>query len=294
MVKNYHKMYYDKVIPEWAVNCFVIGDDIRRKMLVLDNLYTFGFEPKIVTPNFFQQWPENFSKKRSLALTRRSLSLGEIGCAKSHIDCYEKFLSNKYLLTLIFEDDAHLAQINFNEFIYALQKIEVMEVNSENIGRVYTFFTESAIVKKETTSEPTFFRVLGEPSHGVCYVVNRKGAKALISANKNLDFQADWPKSANIEFFLYSNKLITHGTTNEIPVSFLDSQRKSLTQSKIETFYLAIKSIFFVTYIFNKQYYKSKREYFSINVLPIIKWRLRKSFSKRLRNWPQGVRIVLW
>jgi GR25 family glycosyltransferase involved in LPS biosynthesis len=282
------------VIPEWAVNCFVIGDDIRRKMLVLDNLYKFRFKPEIVTPNFFQEWPENFSKKRSLALTRRSLSLGEIGCAKSHIDCYEKFLSNKHPLTLIFEDDAHIAQINFNEFIYALQQIEVMEANSENLGRVYTFFTESAIVKKETTSEPTFFRVLGEPSHGVCYVANRKGAEALISANKNLDFQADWPKSASIKYFLYSNKLISHGETYQIHDSFLDSQRKSLTHSKIKTSYLAIKSIFFVTYILNKQYYKSKNQYLLINVLPILKWRLHRCFSKQLKNWPNGVRIVPW
>ena len=287
-------MYSHIVIPEWAVNCFVIGDNNRRKMLVLDNLNKFRFKPEIVTPNFLQEWPENFSKKRSLALTRRSLSLGEIGCAKSHIDCYGKFLSNKHPLTLIFEDDAYLAQINFSEFISALEQIEVMEDNLENLGRVYTFFTESAIIKKETTSEPKFLRVLGEPSHGVCYVVNRRGAEALIGVNKNFDFQADWPRSASIKYFLYSNKLISHGETYQIHDSFLDSQRKALNHSKIKTSYLAVKSIFFVTYILNKQYYKSKNQYLLINVLPILKWRLHRCFSKQLKNWPNGVRIVLW
>lgn len=287
-------MYSNIVIPEWAVNCFVIGDNNRRKMLVLDNLNKFRFKPEIVTPNFLQEWPENFSKKRSLALTRRSLSLGEIGCAKSHIDCYGKFLSKKHPLTLIFEDDAYLAQINFSAFIYALEQIEVMEEKLEYLGRVYTFFTESAIVAKEATSEAKFLRVLGEPSHAVCYVVNRKGAEALMSANKNFDFQADWPKSARINYFLYSNKLISHGETYQINDSFLDSQRKSLTHSKIKTLYLAAKSIFFVTYILNKQYYKSKNQYLLINVLPILKWRLHRCFSKQLKNWPNGVRIVLW
>ena len=287
-------VYSYMVIPQWAVNCFVIGDNNWRKMLVLDNLYKFRFKPEIVTPNFLQEWPQNFSKKRSLALTRRSLSLGEVGAAKSHIDCYEKFLSNKHHLTLIFEDDAYLAQINFNEFIYALEQIEVMEENLENYGRVYTFFTESAIVKRETTSESKFLRILGEPSHAVCYVVNRKGAEALISANKNLDFQPDWPKSVSIKYFLYPNKLISHGETYGIHNSSLHSQRKLLAKSKIETLYLAVKSIFFVTYILNRQYYKSKNQYLSMNVLPILKWRFYRCLSKQLDNWPQGVRISLW
>lgn len=282
------------VIPEWAVNCFVIGDNNRRKMLVLDNLNQFRFKPEIVAPNFLQEWPENFSKKRSLALTRRSLSLPEIGAAQSHMDCYGKFLSNTHPLTLIFEDDAYLAQINFSEFISALEQIEVMEDSSEDLGRVYTFFTESAIIKKETTSEPKFLRVLGEPSGAVCYVVNRKGAEALISANKNHDFQPDWPRSPSIKYFLYSNKLISHGETYGIHHSFLDSQRKLLSKSKIEILYLAAKSIFFITYILNRHYYNSKNQYLLINVLPILKWRFYRCLSKQLDNWPQGVRMRLW
>jgi len=287
-------MYSSIVIPEWAVNCLVIGDNSRRKMLVLDNLNKFKFKPEIVTPNFLQELPENFSKKRSMALMRRSLSLGEIGCAKSHIDCYGKFLSNKHPLALIFEDDAYLAQTNFNEFIYALEQIEVMEESLENYGRVYTFFTESAVVKRETFSESKFLRILGEPSSTVCYVVNRKGAEVLINSNKKLDFQADWPRSVSIKYFLYSNKLISHGETYGIHNSLLDFQRKSLTKSKIKTVYLAAKSIFFVTYMLNRQYYKSKNQYLLINVLPILKWRLYRCFSKPLDNWSQGVRMRLW
>jgi hypothetical protein len=104
------------VIAKWALSCFVIGDDKKRKIVVLPNLHKFGFKPKIIAPNFFDKWPVNFSRERSLALTRRSLSLGELGCAQSHLDCYKTFLDSNSHLTLIFEDDAFLSDQKLNEF----------------------------------------------------------------------------------------------------------------------------------------------------------------------------------
>ena len=220
------------MLAEWALNCFVIGDNERRRIVVLQNLDRFGFKPKIMAPNFFEEWPENFSSERSLALTRRSLSLGELGCAKSHLDCYKMFLESDNQLALIFEDDAFLSDQKLNEFKTALMQIEILEEKLDQTGRVFTFFTESAIVKNKTISDSNFFKIYGEPSGALCYVVNRRGADALITANRNLDFQADWPRSKNIDYFLYCNKLISHGNTNQSHDSLLEFQRKSLNHSK--------------------------------------------------------------
>jgi GR25 family glycosyltransferase involved in LPS biosynthesis len=281
------------VIAKWALSCFVIGDDKKRKIVVLPNLHKFGFKPKIIAPNFFDKWPVNFSRERSLALTRRSLSLGELGCAQSHLDCYKTFLDSNSHLTLIFEDDAFLSDQKLNEFKTALKQIEILEMTLNESGRVYTFFTESAIVKNKAIAGSNFLEIYGEPSGALCYVVNRRGAEALIIENRNLDFQADWPRSKNIDYFLYYNKLISHGNTNLSHDSLLDFQRKSLNHSKLKKFYLASKSLFFVTYVINNKYYESWNQYLSINVLPVVKWRFYRFFSQSLENWPKGVRKVL-
>ena len=282
------------MIPDWAERCFVIGDSSRREILSIDSLINFGFQPQIIAPFFFKEWPEFFSRERSLAFNRRSLGLGELGCARSHLECYSNFLNTNGKFALIFEDDAFITEDNFSDFIMALNEICLVEPNLDEGGRVYSFYSESFLIGRQDLEIGRFLKVFGEPSHAVCYVVNRLGAKILAAENRNLDFQADWPRSTEMSYFLYSKKLVSHGSDLSSRHSFLESERFRQVHSPLKRFLLAIKSILFITYFLKRKYYVSKTEYFSRNVFPIIRWTILRVFSSRLENWPRGARMTLW
>lgn len=56
-----------------------------------------------LSPDFLK---ENHDAERARQLNRRDLSLGEIGCALSHLAIYKKIVDEDIPLALIFEDDA--------------------------------------------------------------------------------------------------------------------------------------------------------------------------------------------
>lgn len=56
-----------------------------------------------LSPDFLK---ENYDAERARQLNRRDLSLGEIGCALSHLAIYKKMVDENIPLALIFEDDA--------------------------------------------------------------------------------------------------------------------------------------------------------------------------------------------
>jgi GR25 family glycosyltransferase involved in LPS biosynthesis len=277
-------------IPEWARNCIVIGDNKLREIIITKELDSLGFKPILIEPNVFKEWPEYFSKNRSLAITRRTLSLGELGCAKSHLDSYDYFLNCNRNLTLVFEDDAYLPRENQIDFLNALHEIDQIEGKLNDSSNVYSFYSESAIASSSSFLNTNFYVTYGEPSHAVAYVINRSAALNFKLVNKHLDFQADWPKSNVVNFFLYSHSLITHGDPSKPKNSLLEVSRKSVALTFPKAFFLVIKTLLFITYFQNRQYFLASNYFFKNSFLPIFRWRLLRACSKQFGNWSPGVR----
>ena len=77
-----------------------------------------------LSPDFIA---ENYDGARARQLNQRDLSLGEIGCALSHLAIYRKMIDENIPLALIFEDDALIG----SQFPEVLERLVAQSTASE-------------------------------------------------------------------------------------------------------------------------------------------------------------------
>lgn len=284
--------YSYMVLEEWNSNCRIIGDENRRPIAARKSIESAGFTSTIISSNFLENFPEYFSHKRSLALTRRTLTLGELGCARSHLDVYVNFLDSKEDLCIVLEDDVSLIPGCIYEFRQSLREISRIQRKSPWVPRVFSFYSESAIVSPDAFEDSNFHFVYGYPSHAAAYVINREAATSLLRTNSELDFQADWPKGNVVKFYLYNSKFFLHPEDKKGGHSLLEIDRKKAQHKSIYKIFLALKTLTFVTYFREKMYFKSSKQYLSDFVLPILDWQILRIGSDSFAPWSSGVRVV--
>ncbi|QHM71260.1 glycosyltransferase family 25 protein [Mixta intestinalis] len=115
------------------------------------------------------------------------LTLGEIGCALSHLTIYAKIINENLNCALILEDDA-----TFKTDLHAyLSKIEASISNSKPEIYILTAAdTYNKSITRRFSKQLTFYRlVYGSCAHG--YVINKTAALALRKYNLPVRFEAD-------------------------------------------------------------------------------------------------------
>lgn len=116
----------------------------------------------------------------------RGMTAGELGCALSHLRCYETFLASDAGWALILEDDAELP----DDLVALLDELtgqaNHLELDAFNLGPVRKFvFGRSRPVLGYHIVDPV--RILN--THA--YLINRSAAKAMLMHNTPVRFMAD-------------------------------------------------------------------------------------------------------
>jgi GR25 family glycosyltransferase involved in LPS biosynthesis len=120
---------------------------------------------------------------RSVRLNKQKMSMGEFGCAWSHIKIYEKLLADpKHNNYLILEDDAELVG-DINILHDLPSSFDVIHVAP---SEWYPFVKTTKVNTSFFNIEKKFF------NHTTAYVVSKRGAKKLLDiVNGHLNIPAD-------------------------------------------------------------------------------------------------------
>jgi glycosyl transferase family 25 len=157
----------------------------ERRKSVETNFAALGLEPC-----FFEAIMGNELSKSELNTASKAeglLTLGEIGCALSHLAIYKELLKSSEPYVFVFEDDARLTP----DFIANLPKIQAFMArqNEPTVlslhrikGRVHPVYHIGA-------SKWIMHALGGSTGHG--YVINRQAAENILKAQTPIRFEID-------------------------------------------------------------------------------------------------------
>jgi hypothetical protein len=154
---------------------------------------------------YFSEPPLGFSSRRSTAFNARVLSLGELGCAQAHMNAYRRIADGPDEWACVLEDDAVISDSEgFAEILESIPQLPVAES-----GTVVSLYTGSAAVAPNS-QRPHLWTCLSEPTMAVAYCLDRRAAAALLEANADHSFAADWPRGSGVHFFLTRSVPVAH------------------------------------------------------------------------------------
>jgi GR25 family glycosyltransferase involved in LPS biosynthesis len=267
---------------ELGVSIFIIADPEKRPSKILELLDLKGIAYQRIPPIFLENFPPGFNPKRSRVLSKKNLSLSEIGCAKSHLACYETFLNSDRDFAVIFEDDALIINSKLNIFYEITEKfLKLTKSISREKSVALLYYTESANLIR---FNPEFYRIVGNASHAMAYLINRNAARELISRNSNTDFVADWPKGTSIKYFLPAMSLFEHGSKNGSVESFIEPERTSSKLTLGSKLLQNIRIISFENYYSNRKYFTGIGEYVKILWIPLLQWQFFRALYRSFPN----------
>lgn len=126
---------YLEIFIKVKMNCFIVNlhQDVERRKLVTDdikkNKLDFSImeavDGRILSDEDIKKY---YNEEKAIGLFNRKLSLGEIGCALSHIRIYEKMASESIPSALILEDDICILDNKIDEILKNLEKIYPADV----------------------------------------------------------------------------------------------------------------------------------------------------------------------
>ncbi len=133
--------------------------------------------------------------RREMAAEQTSFRSGEIGCAYSHMLCYEKMLSENIPCAMILEDDAIIPE-DITDILASLENVigksEVILLSSYSHRRDMPLELSSdqkqKLDKKYTLYHPVDYRAAGS---GMAYVITLKAAEKIAVANTPMGATAD-------------------------------------------------------------------------------------------------------
>lgn len=261
---------------------FVIESPNRRVSFIGQQFREIGITYSSIDATFLDEFPQEFDPKESWAKSKRRLSLPELGTATSHRKCYEEIVASEIGCALVFEDDCQIN--NIEKFDQILKFLSQMDLSK---AFVVSFFTKVASLKFSETYNTHLYSVVSEPSHAVCYFISNPAAKALLNANQNLTYVADWPKNSGVHFFLSKEKLIV----TDIAKSFISEDRGSTNISNFQRFILMMSIFSGIHFMWFRKYFTSFQEFLSILILPPLQRKIVNVVSSSVPVYGNRVRI---
>jgi len=265
-----------------GISVFIISDPEVRPSKILELLKSRAIKFQRISPFFFKQYPTDFDARRSRVLSKKHLTLSEVGCAKSHLTCYEIFLKSESDFALIFEDDADLINSNVDALWDITEKYILFTNEVSKLEPIaLTYHTESANL---ITANKDFYSAVGNASNTMAYLINRLGASELIVRNAHLDYVADWPRGTRIKFHVPVTKLFDHGSKNGSVKSLIESGRILYRRGFILNLLQNLSIVTFTTYFRNLSYFSNFKDYIRVLWFPIIQWKYFRIASKPIPN----------
>lgn len=152
---------------------------------------SLAFHKLGLEPNFFSAIMGNRLTKAEMAHYVDDgglLTLGEIGCALSHLSIYKKFLQTNEKYIFVFEDDVELRD-DFPQLALPMAEF----IGNQKKGAVLLLYKAKAHTRRIQSIGQSPVHILhslaGSAAHG--YVINRIAAENILKAQTPLAFEID-------------------------------------------------------------------------------------------------------
>jgi glycosyl transferase, family 25 len=156
---------------------------------------------------------KNHDSKKTINSLGRDLTRGELASTLNHLLCYKKFLDSENDIAIILEDDADFIVDKFNYVISLLKNI----IN-ENKPQVYLLTPAISYLNNNSQKLSADYKVVEvvQSLDSSGYILTRKAAEKMISANSKAWFIADeWVKykrHANVNVFSLIPPIVIQNT----------------------------------------------------------------------------------
>lgn len=247
---------------------FVITDESGRQLALTKFLEANQIEFIISKAVYFDRQPSSFHSQRSYLLSRRKLSLRELGCAQAHQNVYEVIIQEKIPMSLVFEEDVSISDLNL--LLRSIREIQEMNIEQPLVA---SFHTENAELHRKQKMYSTWERCYSFPSGANAYLINFEAAQKFRASNSNLDFVADWPPAKGIIYLLQTEPSIHHTTSGSM---IEDSRRLNDLTSLVKLKNILDLLLFFRFFRINRFVKLKLNTYFSELYLPVILRIIRK------------------
>lgn len=234
--------------------------DVEKRLSILAKCKTYNIVPTFIDAVNGKSLSLDFIQEHVYKYPECALTLGEIGCALSHIKVYQTMVENKVQWALILEDDAEFkddVRPIFNKIIIEDRNIQPC---------VYLMSKPSNYIKSPIyhVDKYTIYPMLNAScAHG--YIINLKAAKLLCSELMPIKYEADrWGLfSILFKLKLYCiDPIVIDTTDHDKSSSRLEMDRRKLVSKR------------------NKFVKKLKR----MNKIKYLKYVIRKYFINKFRT----------
>lgn len=189
-----------------------------------------------------QQLYEVWNQHKAYGIYGRYMKAGEIGCALSHLRCYEEIVKQDDEMALVVEDDMSFQNVNVEKIIRSITELLLSDTYNKRPTIVLLsgdyWYTWRKRIPKTEFQLASVYDAMGAIAH----IVNKKAAMMLINQEKSI-LADDWyNKKTGINLYaLYPHIVDTADLGTEISTDgYLGTIRKNLSFSnKMYSYYRA-------------------------------------------------------
>lgn len=160
--------------------------DTLKKENILKQVENLNLKAEIIPAVYGKELSEEDLKNLIYDYPNCSLALGEIGCALSHLNIYNKMVKENIPIAFILEDDAIISK-DISAMLDFLEKTD-----NKNKANVYllSYMTDYLPLMKKKTPLGNMYKFY-RGYNTFAYVVNREAAKRISKIQTPLKFEAD-------------------------------------------------------------------------------------------------------
>lgn len=191
----------------------------------IDEFKFFGF-------NAYQQSAKDYFQQAVVG-RKRPLTLGEWGCAKSHLMCLQDFLDSDAKYALIFEDDAiQVYDIDLSQLPVQIEQLNLISPFFLSLGGVQMKICNK--IKGELLDNTLFKRPIlqvhpyfyDKMNYAYAYIVDRAMAQILLDYHQPLQVFDHWQGLSYRDVHFYMTYIFDHPNIEiNTNMSYLESER---------------------------------------------------------------------
>lgn len=160
--------------------------DTLKKEKILKQVERLNLKAEIIPAVYSKELSEEDLKNLIHDYPNCSLALGEIGCALSHLNIYNKIVKENTPIAFILEDDAIISK----DILTMLDFLEKSDNKSKANVYLISYMTDYLPLTKKKTPLGNMYKFY-RGYNTFAYVINKEAAKRIAKIQMPLKFEAD-------------------------------------------------------------------------------------------------------
>lgn len=234
--------------------------DKEKREKILSQLKKLNLSAQIIPAVYGKELSEQELKEKVYDYPKCSLALGEIGCALSHLNIYNKMIAKDTPIAFILEDDAIISP----QVPTILDYLE--KTDNKNKANIYllSYVTDYLPLTKQKTPIGNIYKAY-RCYNTFAYVANQEAAKRIAKVQMPLKFEADmweyFKLLLGVNIYCIMPDLVYDSDANK-EFSSIEKERAALKKKRMH-YRKKVVFKYWPLFMFKKLYYRLLVKLFS-------------------------------